>query len=717
MIASTDFLATLAWSLLHFVWQGAAIAALAAALLFVFRRPDARYLIGIGALALMFASFAVTFALVGGAADADPTTSAARAPAAALASPHPDAIASPARMLGDSQAAMNSDGFLWVARLWLIGVCMLALRIAFGLFVIEQVRRRNLVELPPELVARFRALQARLGIHRVVRYCECPRIGVPAVIGFFRPIVLLPMRALTGLAPEQLEAVIAHELGHIKRFDVAVNFLQVIAETLFFFHPAVWWLNRRIRADREDCCDDVAVRACGESVGYARALASMATWRDVPALAMASTGGPVAARVARLLGLKNQAGETRTVSVFTATLVLATALIAGAVSIGVVRPAFAQNSETTRMAEEAAEAVDAARREELEESVEAREAIERAEFEESVETAEAGEAAEAVEATEAQEAIDPALEFELAEAAAIAEAAVEAAHSQMRVHFVAPVAPLAPLASSVSLEPIAPLAPLDPTPAAPATAPVPTRSPAAVPVEAPAAAPAPAPTPTPFADPVPAPTPSAPVAPPAPKPVKSYIDEMKLSGLEDLDADMLVAFKNQNIGVDFVNEMRQVDLNVDANVVLAMKVHGITTDYVRDIRKLGFEPDAQEIVAMKVHGIGTDYVNDLRKLGFEPEAQELIAMKVHGVNPAYVKEMRAAGFEPTAQELIQMKVHGVTPELQKTFERSGYKLGVAQLVEAQVMGITPEYIEKVRAHGFKDLSIRQLIQLKNANVL
>ncbi len=70
------------------------------------------------------------------------------------------------------------------------------------------------------------------------------------------------MRALTGLTPEQLEAVIAHELGHIKRFDVAVNFLQMIAETLFFFHPAVWWLNRRIRADREDCCDDVAIAAC-----------------------------------------------------------------------------------------------------------------------------------------------------------------------------------------------------------------------------------------------------------------------------------------------------------------------------------------------------------------------------------------------------------------------------------------------------------------------
>ena len=117
------------------------------------------------------------------------------------------------------------------------------------------------------------------------------------------------MRALTGLSPEQLEAVIAHELGHIKRFDVAVNFFQVIAETLFFFHPAVWWLNKRIRADREDCCDDVAIAACGGTVGYARALATMESWRDVPSFAMAATGSPVAARVARLLGVQESPGR------------------------------------------------------------------------------------------------------------------------------------------------------------------------------------------------------------------------------------------------------------------------------------------------------------------------------------------------------------------------------------------------------------------------
>ena len=171
--------------------------------------------------------------------------------------------------------AASANDFAWIARGWLGVVCLLALRVACGLLLLEHLRGRSLSALPVEVVERCLALQRRLGISRAVRYCESRLVTVPSVIGFLRPIVLLPIRALTGLSAEQLEAVIAHELGHIKRFDVAVNFLQVVVETLFFFHPAVWWLNRRIRADREDCCDDVAIAAYGRKVDYARALAIM----------------------------------------------------------------------------------------------------------------------------------------------------------------------------------------------------------------------------------------------------------------------------------------------------------------------------------------------------------------------------------------------------------------------------------------------------------
>ena len=335
MNTSSALIDAIALSLLHFLWQGAAIAALAGTLMLVVRRPATRYLVGVGALVLMLVSFGTTVLLLSGGDTANEFT--ARAPAAALASPKVATVTS-LSMLWTSQAANSSDAFVWMARAWFAGVFVFALRIVFGLIAIGRLRRRSLVALPPSLIARFEALQARLGIDRVIRYCQCDGVSVPAVIGVFRPIVLLPLRALTGLSAEQIEAVVAHELGHIQRFDVAVNFLQVVAETLLFFHPAVWWLNKRIRAHREDCCDDVAVAACGNRVTYARALAAVEAWREAPHFAMAATGGTVAARVARLLGVSRGERGERATRAIAAMLVLATALALSRTWIGLLPP-------------------------------------------------------------------------------------------------------------------------------------------------------------------------------------------------------------------------------------------------------------------------------------------------------------------------------------------------------------------------------------------
>ena len=171
---------TLAWSLLHFLWQGAAIAAFAAALMYVFCRPATRYLIGVSALGLMLLSFAVTFSLLSRVDELPAAATAAGAPAAALVPPT-GTLAPSAMPWTGTQAATDSTSamdFAWVARGWLVGVFVLALRIAFGLFVLEQLRRRNLVALPDSLVARFHALQARLGIRRGIRYAQCGLVNV-----------------------------------------------------------------------------------------------------------------------------------------------------------------------------------------------------------------------------------------------------------------------------------------------------------------------------------------------------------------------------------------------------------------------------------------------------------------------------------------------------------------------------------------------------------
>jgi hypothetical protein len=144
--------------------------------------------------------------------------------------------------------------------------------------------------------------------------------------------------ALIGLSEDQLQAVIAHELAHIQRFDPFVNVFQVCVETLLFYHPAVWWLNKRIRAEREHCCDDVAVTLCGNAVEYARALTLMEEWRSAPVFAMAANRGPLTERIVRVLGLKTLGAGVRSIGLTGSLLCLTAALIAGNALLGMAHP-------------------------------------------------------------------------------------------------------------------------------------------------------------------------------------------------------------------------------------------------------------------------------------------------------------------------------------------------------------------------------------------
>src|SRR5580700_350358 len=243
----------LGWALLHFLWQGAAIAALAAGLMRCCRGPSIRYVIGVAALVLMLAAPLVTFFAFDGAAGIPPGGLALSAMGSVFVASPPVSLALP-----------------WLVEAWACGVALLGLRFAGNLLLLEWHGQG--CDPAPHLLALCREVQQRLGIHRAVRYLECDWLSAPAGFGALRPAILLPVVALTGLSEEQLRAVIAHELAYIRRWDFAVNLFQVAVEALLFYHPAVWWLNARIRAEREICCDEIAVSACGNPLAYARAL-------------------------------------------------------------------------------------------------------------------------------------------------------------------------------------------------------------------------------------------------------------------------------------------------------------------------------------------------------------------------------------------------------------------------------------------------------------
>ena len=178
----------------------------------------------------------------------------------------------------------------------------------------RHLRLTALAQPPSSWQAAADRVATQLGLSTLVRVVESRLVDTPTAVGWLRPVVLLPIAALTNLSPVQVEAILAHELAHIRRHDYLVNVMQTLAETLLFYHPAVWWVSRRIRAEREHCCDDVALTVCDDRVTYARALAELEAGRTrSPRLALAATQGPLIGRVRRVLQVRT-GHESRSLS-------------------------------------------------------------------------------------------------------------------------------------------------------------------------------------------------------------------------------------------------------------------------------------------------------------------------------------------------------------------------------------------------------------------
>ena len=190
--------------------------------------------------------------------------------------------------------------------------------------------------------ARISRLCSALQVTRPVRVLTSAAVAVPVVVGWMKPVVLLPLGLLSGLSTPQLEALLAHELAHIRRHDYFVNLLQSLVETCFFYHPAVWWISAQIRKERENCCDDLAAEACGGVLGYASALTALEEMRGAtPAYGVAASGGPLIQRIRRILGATEKKNAEWPVGV------LMIGVVTVLFSITFVKPAPAQDESPT----------------------------------------------------------------------------------------------------------------------------------------------------------------------------------------------------------------------------------------------------------------------------------------------------------------------------------------------------------------------------------
>ncbi|HEX4999440.1 MAG TPA: M56 family metallopeptidase, partial [Terriglobia bacterium] len=315
---SSELLERLAGSLLHFLWQGALLALIGVIVLRLMapRSAESRYAAAVVTMALMLLTPVFTFLFYAETGSA--TLGAVQLLRASVA--------------GMAQSGAGAGALrlsVWIVFVWSLGVGFCSTRLIAGWVFSRRVIRAAGEAVPPLVIQLMERVRGELQERRAIRLLAGKDVASPVVFGWIRPVVLLPVSAVTGLSEDQLLAVLAHEVAHIRRHDFLVNSLQRAVECVLFYHPAVWWISGRIRVERERCCDDLAVRVCGDRLAYAKALVALENARgSEPALAIPAAGRGVADRVRRLLGVQSPTRDWQSAAI--ALLFVAMLLVAGA---------------------------------------------------------------------------------------------------------------------------------------------------------------------------------------------------------------------------------------------------------------------------------------------------------------------------------------------------------------------------------------------------
>ncbi|HJQ23857.1 MAG TPA: M56 family metallopeptidase [Blastocatellia bacterium] len=703
-LLSKPLFQALGWALVHFIWQGALVALLYAGLATALRRRAAnvRYAVACAAMLLMLALPAATGFIIAQSAAQDSAAATATASAAVNFDGRRQAITNgttPLVGFGASQSVPASSSqtvavadtpsswrmwarerfvalMPWLVAVWFAGVLFLSLRFIGGLVVAQRLKRLEVTPLLEQWQEKLVVLAARLRVSRPVRLCESALVEVPTVIGWLRPVILLPVSALTGLSAAQLEALLAHELGHIKRYDYLVNLLQTAVETLLFYHPAVWWLSSQIRQEREHCCDDLAVATCGNVLVYARALAELEQLRGVaPQLAVAASGGVLLRRIQRLVG--NPARPSHrfeswlagVIALATVCGLLATAqtrIFSGATAKAATDDAAAASvapttNDTSRRTPTAAQKPGELTHEATTASAESENAA-------PSEAPASDEAAETSAVTQDEQQKESGTEFlDKLAAEGYTNLSIDDVVA-MRTHGV----------TGAFIHEMNAL----------------------------------------FNKKLPVDTLTAfrihGVTP-------QFITDMKAAGLGNLSADDLIAFRIHGVTPQYVADWKAAGYDrLSADELVAFRIHGVTADFVQEIKGLGFDrPSPDDLVAFRIHGVNAAFVQTMRGyIHGKLEADDLVAMRIHGVTPEFIKEIEAAGFANlSVDDLVAFRIHGVSPGFIKSIQALGFKPSAEQLVALRIHNVTPEFVEAVKSRGFKDATLDQIIELRRLNII
>lgn len=662
----------LGWTLLHFCWQSTIIALL---YLLVdrglFRATTAvRYGVAMTMLGLMPLAAIATFIeqerLVVHLDQGEQAIAASHIGSlhSTIATEAP--FVAPAMADSELWIAGHADRLMpWIDGVWLAGVCFLALRAAGGWWRLRLLRRNAQVAVPPAVQRSFAKVVRQLRLAQPVVLRVSRELISPMAMGIWRTSVILPLSVAMSLPAEQLEAVLAHELAHIRRWDYFCNLLQTAIECLFFFHPAVWWMSRRTRELREVCCDEIAARTCADPKIYAEALLRMEEQRAEHlqlAVALHGKGGTLLNRIRRVMGEKTmEYGSMSAVRVAAAGLVLAGLAVAPHVAKGLkAEPAGVHIIAGEKVAPvlmaptaggHAVVAAPAARNESA-----------------GVEVSQVGPAPVPAPAA------SPVAEVAPAPAAMPApmphplprdEEMQDAGNASGKDYLQKMRDAGYPLDLNKDLDTIISLRSVGVTP--------------------------------------------------------EYAKAMAQAGMGTPTLKELVAMKSVGVTPEYVSGLKGSNAApTNFKEVISEKSVGVTTEYAKAMAATGIgTPTMHDLIAMKSQGITPEYVAQMKARGITPEnLHELIALRSVGVTPEYAKAMAAAGMgTPMTHDLVAMKSQGITPEYVAQLKAGGLApKDLHELIALRSVGVTPEYAKGMASTGFQGLSTHDVVSLKAQGV-
>jgi beta-lactamase regulating signal transducer with metallopeptidase domain len=672
-LLSSPLAHAIGWALLHLLWQGVVVAGILAAALALLSKQSARtrYAVSCSALALLLVLGVATAwraydpleAQVAGSGDvAAQPVSLAEVPKLILAAAASDTWHEQAATL--VRSAQTSLPF--VVLLWLTGVVFLSSRLTLGWLQTQRIARRNAVPASLNWQRTAVVLADALQLRRAVTLLESTAVEVPSVIGWLRPVVLLPASTLTGLTPEQIEMVLAHELAHIRRHDFFVNLLQAFVETLMFYHPAVWWMSSRVRIEREHCCDDLAVAVCGNPIQYARALTRLEELRaSAPATAVAANGGSLFDRIRRIAGTRDEgtASTSRWAAAIVVLSILGLSLTIPAI------PALAQREDAPKPVAKPATA-----------SVEVIEPMVRAH------------ALAELDATGDLDDLDMDIVMDGYEMPEPPEAPEppDMADFDFDFAFDAPDVPGIPAPPSPPGVPMAPgIAP---------------RAPRGVPVPMAALAP----------------------DPPMAMMWAAMADENDRDDRDDdheradgsLSVDDLVRLRNHGVTPEYIQQMRSVFPDTSLARLAEARAIGVTPEYVQSLRAAGVKVEtAREAVRYRAMDVSPEFIKSIRAAYPNASANDIVTAKSMDITNEYVQSLRGAGLDvQSLRDAVQLKAIGVTPEYIRVMRAAYPNAAVKEISQARAVGVTAEYAKAIREAGIAIDSLRVAVQLRSTGV-